>query len=95
VSNWTDKSVAFPHIASNSAPLWSLFSEPAPPCHAPHGNISTISFEISTKILPNLRDQSDAPQKLRPGLIAFLYKLRWDVEKVFDQLKNKLNEQKA
>lgn len=32
---------------------------------------------------------------LRPGLIAFLYKLRWDVEKVFDQLKNKLNEQKA
>ena len=33
--------------------------------------------------------------KLRPGLVAFLYKLRWDVEKVFDQLKNKLNEKKA
>lgn len=32
---------------------------------------------------------------LRPGLIAFLYKLRWDVEKVFDVLKNKLNEQQA
>ena len=32
---------------------------------------------------------------LRPGMIAFLYKLRWDLEKVFDQLKNKLNEQKA
>ena len=32
---------------------------------------------------------------LRPGLIAFLYKLRWDVEKVFDQLKNKLGEQQA
>jgi len=32
---------------------------------------------------------------LRPGLVAFLYKLRWDVEKGFDQLKNKLNEQKA
>lgn len=26
---------------------------------------------------------------LRPGLVAFLYKLRWDVEKVFDVLKNK------
>ena len=32
---------------------------------------------------------------IRPGLIAFLYKLRWDVEKVFDCLKNKLNEQQA
>ncbi len=32
---------------------------------------------------------------LRPGLIAFLYKLRWDVEKVFDELKNKLGEQQA
>lgn len=32
---------------------------------------------------------------LRPGIIAFLYKLRWDVEKVFDELKNKLNEQQA
>jgi len=29
------------------------------------------------------------------GLIAFLYKLRWDVEKVFDQIKNKTFEQKA
>ena len=32
---------------------------------------------------------------LRPGLIAFLYKLRWDTEKVFDQMKNKLGEKKA
>lgn len=32
---------------------------------------------------------------LRPGIIAFLYKLRWEVEKVFDQLKNKLDEQHA
>lgn len=32
---------------------------------------------------------------LPPGLIAFLYKLRWDVEKVFDQIKNKTFEQKA
>lgn len=33
--------------------------------------------------------------KLPPGLIAFLYKLRWDVEKVFDEKKNKLLENKA
>jgi hypothetical protein len=32
---------------------------------------------------------------LPPGLVAFLYKLRWDVEKVFDVLKNKLNERQA
>jgi hypothetical protein len=32
---------------------------------------------------------------LPPGLIAFLYKLRWDIEKVFDEKKNKLLEQKS
>lgn len=32
---------------------------------------------------------------LPPGLIAFLYKLRWDIEKVFDEKKNKLLEKKA
>ena len=32
---------------------------------------------------------------LPPGLIAFLYKLRWDIEKIFDQVKNKLLERKA
>ena len=32
---------------------------------------------------------------LPPGLIAFLYKLRWDVEKVFDEIKNKTFEKKA
>ena len=32
---------------------------------------------------------------LPPGLIAQLYKMRWDIEKVYDQLKNKLGEKKA
>lgn len=32
---------------------------------------------------------------LAPGLIALLYKRRWDVEKVFDELKNRLLEKKA
>ncbi len=30
-----------------------------------------------------------------PGLIAFLYKLRWNVEKTFDEIKNKFFERKA
>lgn len=30
-----------------------------------------------------------------PGLIVHLYRIRWDIEKVFDQLKNKLGEIKA
>jgi hypothetical protein len=30
-----------------------------------------------------------------PGLIAFLYKCRWDIEKIFDEIKNKLFEKKA
>ena len=32
---------------------------------------------------------------LPPGLIAEPYRRRWDVEKTFDQLKNKLGEKKA
>lgn len=32
---------------------------------------------------------------LPPGLIAFLYKLRWDIEKIFDEKKNKLGEKKS
>jgi hypothetical protein len=30
-----------------------------------------------------------------PGIIAYLYKCRWDIEKIFDQVKNKLAEKKA
>lgn len=51
----------------------------------------------------NYRDPADAKlyvfmtneMTLPPGLIAFLYKLRWDIEKVFDEKKNKLHEKKA
>lgn len=32
---------------------------------------------------------------LPPGMIALLYKKRWDIEKVFDEFKNKLCEKKA
>lgn len=32
---------------------------------------------------------------LRPGVIALLYRMRWDIEKVFDELKNKLHQTKA
>jgi Transposase DDE domain len=30
-----------------------------------------------------------------PGLIAYLYKTRWDIEKIFDTMKNKLAEKRA
>lgn len=33
--------------------------------------------------------------KLPPGVLAFLYKMRWDIEKAFDSFKNKLTESKA
>ena len=32
---------------------------------------------------------------LPPGVIAHLYRLRWEIEKTFDELKNKLSETKA
>lgn len=32
---------------------------------------------------------------LRPGVIAQVYRMRWDIEKVFDELKNKLHQTKA
>lgn len=38
---------------------------------------------------------TNLPRKIRPGVIALLYKARWDIEKVFDQFKNKLHETKA
>jgi hypothetical protein len=35
------------------------------------------------------------PVSVPPGLVAMLYARRWDVEKVFDEVKNKLGESKA
>jgi hypothetical protein len=32
---------------------------------------------------------------ISPGLIAYLYKLRWDIEKKFDEVKSKVSEKKA
>ena len=34
-------------------------------------------------------------RNIPPGLIAYLYRTRWDIEKIFDQVKNKLSEKKA
>jgi hypothetical protein len=33
--------------------------------------------------------------KIPPGVLAFLYRMRWNIEKTFDELKNKLGENKA
>lgn len=38
---------------------------------------------------------TNLPHKVAPGLVSYLYKCRWDIEKVFDELKNKLHETKA
>jgi hypothetical protein len=38
---------------------------------------------------------TNLPATIPPGLIARLYKARWDIEKVFDEFKNKLCETKA
>jgi hypothetical protein len=38
---------------------------------------------------------TNLPASIPPGLIAMLYKARWDIEKVFDEFKNKLCETKA
>ena len=42
----------------------------------------------ASEFLPNELD-------LPPGVLAELYRRRWSVEKVFDQLKNKLDQQQA
>jgi len=33
--------------------------------------------------------------KIRPGVLAWLYKRRWDIEKTYDTVKNKMEESKA
>ena len=38
---------------------------------------------------------TNLPASVPPGVVALLYKARWDVEKVFDEFKNKLAETKA
>jgi hypothetical protein len=38
---------------------------------------------------------TNLPPSILPGIVALLYKSRWDVEKVFDEFKNKLGESKS
>jgi hypothetical protein len=38
---------------------------------------------------------TNLPASIPPGIVALLYKARWDIEKVFDEFKNKLLEAKA
>jgi hypothetical protein len=38
---------------------------------------------------------TNLPASVPPAVVALLYKVRWDVEKVFDEFKNKLVETKA
>lgn len=56
-------------------------------------------FHIVTIIDPKTGDElkfvTNLPMKFRPGLIAWLYFKRWDIEKIFDTFKNDLKETKA
>ena len=59
-----------------------------------HGHvIRRITYEdpVSGKIYTFLTNEMTLP----PGLLAFLYKRRWDIEKIYDEIKNKTCEQKA
>lgn len=38
---------------------------------------------------------TNLPTSIPPGVVAQLYRMRWDAEKVFDELKNKLGEDKG
>ena len=38
---------------------------------------------------------TNLPPNILPGIVALLYKCRWDLEKVFDEFKNKLGETKS
>jgi len=38
---------------------------------------------------------TNLPLSVEPGIVALLYKSRWDIEKVFDEFKNKLGETKS
>ena len=38
---------------------------------------------------------TNLPKSVRPGVIAHLYRLRWGIEKAFDEVKNKYGEKKA
>jgi len=40
-------------------------------------------------------ENDDTECTLPPGVIAHFYRLRWEIEKTFDELKNKLGETKA
>lgn len=51
-----------------------------------HDPESGRTFEYLTNVIDSM---------VIPGVLAFLYKIRWNLEKSFDEFKNKLGEQKA
>jgi hypothetical protein len=51
----------------------------------------TYRDPVDGEILVFLTNEMELP----PGLIAHLYRMRWDIEKTFDEFKNKLGERKS
>jgi IS4 transposase len=72
-------------------------------CKTPGATSSTTTHTAVTKYATghlytlNLRSHamSHLPASVPPGVVALLYKVRWDVEKAFDEFKYKLVETKA
>lgn len=57
-------------------------------------SVRRISYRcpISGKVLNFI---TNLHHRVRPGVVALLYKMRWDIEKVFDEIKNRLAEKKS
>lgn len=53
----------------------------------------TYRDSLSGELYEYLTTLTDS--KVPPGVLALLYKMRWDIEKSFDEFKNKLGEKKA
>jgi len=58
-----------------------------------HGKFRRIAYRDPETNADHVFATSD--MKLPPGVVALLYRLRWDLEKSFDEFENKLEEDKA
>lgn len=62
--------------------------------HGVPGFFLLVSFR-DPETQQRYRFLSSLPETFRPGLIAWLYLLRWKIEKLYDTFKNKLHQTKA
>jgi hypothetical protein len=58
-----------------------------------HGKFRKITYRDPES--GAIHEYATSDMKLPPGVVALLYRLRWDLEKTFDEFENKLQENKA